>query len=360
MPPVSELDVTTSYRDIFRGVALFQEIKAVQSFTSTGAIENRQSQTETQRLLGVHFLGASPEDVSPFVLALATDSARAATADSTAAATAVAATRMLATAVDSATLKVPSIAGRPVLTGTIVDSLNRPLAGAELRRRNDVFLALTDALGRFTIEGLRDTAVILVRARGYAPAAFSIALPAKGIRRVMLVLSPDGVALAPVVIAESSVPREAPSDFLDRRAHGQGTYFTSEDIAKAKPHKISDMLRRVAGLKIQMKGEIYGNRGMASVNEGTNACMHGLAIFVDDTQIGGGDMGDPTSHIGDQTRTTAEYVGPNSDLRSQLDALNPEDVAAIEVYNGPATVPARLKNAASACGAVYIWTKAVR
>jgi hypothetical protein len=360
LPPVAGLDVTSNYRDIFRGVSLFQEIRAVQAFISTGAIENRQHQTETQRLLGIHFLRGSPEDVSPLVFALAADSARAATADSVAAATAVATARARAATADSAALKVASMAGPPVLTGTVVDSLNRPLAGTELRQRDDVFLARTDALGRFTIGGLRDTAVILVRSVGYAPAAFSVALPTSGSRRVKIVLTPDGVALAPVVVAESSVPREAPSDFLDRRSHGQGTYFTSEDIAKAKPRKISDMLRRVTGLRIQMKGEIYSNRGMASINEYTNACMHGLAIFVDNTQIGGGDMGDPTSLMGNQTRTTPEYVGPNSDLRSQLDALNPDDVAAIEVYNGPATVPAKLKNAASACGAVYIWTKAVR
>lgn len=296
-PPVAGLDVTTSYRDLFRGVSLFHEIKAVQSFTSTGAIEQRHHQTETQRLLAVHFLRTSPEDISPLVLALSADSARAATADSVVAATAVAAARARAAA-DSAALRVVSVAGRAVLTGRLVDSLNR--------------------------------------------------------------LRPDGVALAPVVVAGSSGPREAPADFMDRRAHGQGTYFTSEDIAKAKPRKLSDLLSRVTGLRIQMKGEIYSNRGMSSINEGTNACMHGLAIFVDNTQIGGGDIGDPTSLTGNRTRTIPEYVGPNSDLRSQLDALNPEDVAAIEVYNGPATVPAALKNAASSCGAIYIWTKAAK
>lgn len=357
MPPVAGLDVTTSYRDVFRGVSLFQEVKSVQSFTSTGAVENRQHQTETQRLLGVHFLRGSPDEVSPLVVALAADSARAAAADSAAAANAVARARAAA---DSVALKVASMVGRPVLTGTVVDSLNRPLAGTYLRNRHDVFLARTDALGGFTIEGLRDTAVVLVRSPGYAPAAFSVALPATGARRVRIVLTTDGVALAPVVVAESDPPREAPSDFLDRRSRGQGTYFTSEDIAKAKPRKISDMLRRVSGLRIQMKGEIYSNRGMSSINEGTNACMHGLAIFVDNNQIGGGDKGDPTTLVGDQTRTNPEYVGPNSDLRSQLDAIDPAEVAAIEVYNGPATVPAALRNAASACGAIYIWTKAVR
>ena len=285
-PPVAGLDVTTSYRDVFRGVSLFQEIKSVQAFTSTGAIENRQHQTETQRLLSVHFLRGSPEDADPLVLALAADSARA--ADSAKALAAVATAR-LRTSADSSRVAVAS----KILSSNVIsaDSLQHPLA--------------------------------------------------------------------PVVVAQS-VPQEVPSDFLNRRAHGQGTYFTSEDIAKAKPRKISDMLRRVTGLRIQMKGEIYSNRGMASINEGTNACMHGLAIFVDNTQIGGGDMGDPTSLMGDQTRTNPEYVGPNSDLRSQLDAIDPRDVAAIEVYNGPATVPATLKNAASACGAVYIWTKAVR
>jgi hypothetical protein len=356
-PPVAGLDVTTSYNDVFRGVPLFREIKSVQSFTSTGAIENRRQQTETQRLLGVHFLRGSPDEVSPLIAALAADSARA---DSATAAATLAAARARAAAADSAALKVAAQAGPPILVGTVVDSLDRPLGGLELRSREDVFLGRTDPLGRFSIAGLRDSAVILLRSRGYHAAAFSIALPQGGIKRVKLVLSREGVALAPVVVAESDPPREAPSDFLDRRSHGQGTYFTSEDIAKAKPRKISDMLRRVSGLRIQMKGEIYSNRGMASINEGTNACMHGLAIFVDNNQIGGGDMGDPTTLMGDQTRTNPEYVGPNSDLRSQLDAINPSEVAAIEVYNGPATVPATLKSAATACGAVYIWTKAVR
>jgi hypothetical protein len=357
VPPVAGLYVTTSYRDVFRGVSLFNEIKSVQAFVSTGAVENRRHQTETQRLLGIHFIQSSPGDVSPLVAALAAESARVALADSVEAATVVAAARARAAA-DSVALKVASAPAHTILAGTVVDSLDRPLAGAELRRRNELFLARTDALGRFSIDGLQDTTIILVRSGGYAPAAFSVVLPPGKTHRVKIVLTPEGVTLAPVVV--EGVSAEAPRDFLARRAHGQGTYFTSEDIAKAKPRKISDMLRRVTGLKIQMKGEIYGNRGFSSINDYTNACMHGMAIFIDNTHIGGGDMGDPTSTTGDQTRTHAEYVGPASDLRSQLDAINPDDVAAIEVYPGPATVPASLQGAATACGAVYIWTKGSR
>lgn len=62
-PRVGALEVTTTYRDLFAGVALFDEISSVETFERERPADPLQRHIETQRLLGVKFLAASPQDL---------------------------------------------------------------------------------------------------------------------------------------------------------------------------------------------------------------------------------------------------------------------------------------------------------
>ncbi len=59
-PPVAALEVSATYRDLFKGVAIFDRIRSVQHFPHERPTDAIQTQTEEQRLLGVKFLGRSP------------------------------------------------------------------------------------------------------------------------------------------------------------------------------------------------------------------------------------------------------------------------------------------------------------
>ena len=50
--------------------------------------------------------------------------------------------------------------------------------------------------------------------------------------------------------------------------------------------------------------------------------------------------------------------GPNSgEELFNINSIPPSQIAGIEVYNGPATMPAKLSGPRMACGLVVIWTK---
>jgi hypothetical protein len=58
-PPVATFRVTTFYRDLGPGLRLFDSAQSVQSFPRVRPTDAIQRETESQRLLGVHFLGDS-------------------------------------------------------------------------------------------------------------------------------------------------------------------------------------------------------------------------------------------------------------------------------------------------------------
>ena len=60
-PPVAGLEVTTTYKDLFRCVSLFEGITSEQVFYRGRPTDAVQTQSEFQRLLSVVFIGRSPE-----------------------------------------------------------------------------------------------------------------------------------------------------------------------------------------------------------------------------------------------------------------------------------------------------------
>jgi hypothetical protein len=62
-PPVRNLEVTTTYREIFPGVAVVGEVRSVQNVTATTSILSRTVRlTERQQLVDVRFLRGQPGD----------------------------------------------------------------------------------------------------------------------------------------------------------------------------------------------------------------------------------------------------------------------------------------------------------
>ena len=122
------------------------------------------------------------------------------------------------------------------------------------------------------------------------------------------------------------------SGFLDRLQNGFGHFITEEMIQQRQPGRVADLLRVIPGLRVVPAGAL-GSRVLISRFQGRfgGACQPKL--FIDGI-----------------------VVTPNGPL--DLDRfLTPEDVVGIEVYRGPAEMPARFGGAASACGVIVVWTK---
>lgn len=61
-PPVGRLEVTTTYHELFPGVTLFSDISSIETYARDRPTDAFERHTEHQRLIGVKFIGRSPQD----------------------------------------------------------------------------------------------------------------------------------------------------------------------------------------------------------------------------------------------------------------------------------------------------------
>lgn len=134
-------------------------------------------------------------------------------------------------------------------------------------------------------------------------------------------------------------PENLPATFLRRsRIKGTGTFLTSKDIERLNPPHTPQLLARISGGDIRDIGGgtsvIVGPRGTRmsmSSSVPNQLCVIGLA--VNDTHVPAG-----------------------FDLKS----IKPEDIAAIEYYRGPASIPLELSAQMQTdpdCGVFVLWLK---
>lgn len=134
-------------------------------------------------------------------------------------------------------------------------------------------------------------------------------------------------------------PENLPQAYLRRsRIRGTGKFLTSRQIEVMNPTHTPQLLARVSGGDIRDIGNgnsvIVGNRGTSMSMMGSvpnQLCIIGIAI--------------------NDVRVPSGY-----DIRG----IRPEDIAAIEFYNGPSSIPLELGGTASAdanCGLFVVWLK---
>lgn len=127
--------------------------------------------------------------------------------------------------------------------------------------------------------------------------------------------------------------------FLRRsRIRGTGKFLTAREIARMNPSHTPQLLARVSGGDIRDIGGgnnvIVGNRGTRMTMAGgmtSQLCVIGLAV-------------------------NDVHVPAGYDIRG----IKPEDIAAIEFYNGPSSIPLELGGTMQGdanCGMFVIWLK---
>ena len=124
---------------------------------------------------------------------------------------------------------------------------------------------------------------------------------------------------------QSEDPHLARRGFYQRRAAGKGWFITHTDPAMARSRRVSDVLRLAPGVNVIERGS-----GVLAVS-GRSAGQCPLAIFAD---------------------------GAYTTIRN-VDELSLGDLAALEVYRGPAEVPAGFHAPMydRTCGALLVWSR---
>jgi hypothetical protein len=178
--------------------------------------------------------------------------------------------------------------------------------------------------------------IVTVSRLGYSPTRQAVDFDAGSAVAHTFSLQPEAVSVTGVSVrADRRDPALDRIGFYERLHMGGGSYLSADRIFDIRPSRTLDLFRHVRGFAVN-----YDRRGNPYLTTTRGAsgfarqCTSPL-VYVDGMKLGGRG-GDVTDAIG---------------------AIEPEDIAAIEAYAGPASIPAQYNPTGSACGAVLIWMR---
>ena len=227
-----------------------------------------------------------------------------------------------------------------LLFGVVTNLSGLRVAGVELTIANSALRAVTNDSGEFAFDAPPTGRVRLTARRlGFKPLEKGFKIDPGESRRVDFELEgiPD-VLDTVTVVGRGGNNRMA--EFWNRRMVGNGAFITRDEIERRKPYRPSDLLRTVAGVRvntgdmtdhpvIQMGRSVVGPVTRRANQMSAGECR--VNYYLDGSWVAAG-----TFHIDD---------------------LSPSSIEAIEIYRGPAEVPAKFRQRETACGLIVIWTR---
>jgi hypothetical protein len=220
---------------------------------------------------------------------------------------------------------------RAALVGLVRDSGGAPIPGVEVRLSGIDFAAgRTNDSGGFRLMGLAPgRASLTVRRLGFAPATIEMRLRPGQTDSVVVALTAVASALPGVLVEDDYEARSHRilAGFWERRSHGFGNYVTRAEIEKRDPQEFVDIARMIPSVNVQTRN----GRKVIRFNRGGTGRDCPPQYFVDGMRI---EAGSP-------------------------DEFTPQDVEAVELYSGPATIPPQFtaRPYSYTCGAIVVWTR---
>ncbi len=225
-----------------------------------------------------------------------------------------------------------------VIDGAVTDTALRPVAMAEIAiLRTDIKLQ-TNSSGRFRfVDVPAGQYLLIVRRLGYRPISAIIEVARADTVRLSYTLEPVTHALDRVVITEERRSLRM-MEFEERRRQGQGFFITQDMIEKRNLPVSADYLRLSTTVALAPS---HNNSGISDL------------VAVSKREAG--------SIYGDGAGACAMQIvidGVPMPPRFPLELLpNPRELAGIEIYSGPATVPAQFSGLDRRCGMIIFWTR---
>ena len=237
----------------------------------------------------------------------------------------------------------PSALAAQAVRGRVVDlALHAPVAGAEVVVTDTsgtlVRRALTDVDGTFQLDRVPIGLLTLqVSALGYAATADRL-VPFDGQSLFLEIgLNPAPVGTDGIVVSVTpQKPHLRLNGFYDRMRRGHGDFLGPEDVAARSVVRPSELLARVGSIKMVAGREpiLIRNQRYPPLTCVPNLYIDGAAVRLD-TRIR--DIWDPDAF---------DNVMPPA-----------EQIEALEVYPGGASMPSKWRSSSSSCGAIVVWTR---
>ena len=188
---------------------------------------------------------------------------------------------------------------------------------------------LSNAEGRFHLAGVPPGRhVVEVKHPDRAPLAFPVLFEPGKTMELSIRLETSVVPLEELVV-EGRRPDHPikMTGFYQRLQSGQGHFITRDEINKREPRIMTDMLRKVPGLRIVCD---FGKCSAQTFQESrriVGSCP--IQYFLDGVPF-----------LGD------------------IDELTPDQIEGVEIYRGSASIPPEYNRGSAMCGVIAIWSRA--
>ncbi|PYP68562.1 MAG: hypothetical protein DMD26_01600 [Gemmatimonadetes bacterium] len=225
--------------------------------------------------------------------------------------------------------KTTIVRGRSRVTGKILNKYGQPIVGARVELQNTGAATKTRANGDFTLDSLPSgTQTLEIRQLGFAPTEVAVELSAANPQNVTVKMTDYVPVLSEMRVTANREHGLSDVGFADRKKSGMGYYLDADQLKTRQTVQFSDMLRTVPGVRVQPGGN--GTNVITSSRNPTGGCV---TFYVDGAPWQQMTPGDLDTYV------------------------RPEEVAALEVYNG-STTPAQFQQPGlTGCTTVVIWTE---
>lgn len=238
-------------------------------------------------------------------------------------------------------------------TGRIVeDRTGAPLAGVEVSIAALSLSATTDSSGRFAFDRLAAGAHKLSARRiGFEPLLTTITVPAATSEEHLLRLVVASTELAAVKVTASLVDRRLSLFESHRTSNNGGSFLTTEQLRKERGRPLADVLQGVVG------SDIVRGRGSAAFF----ATRRGYDSFLNMPKARPADRARGASsglcYAAVVVNNVFVYRGDEDEELFDLNQFPPDDIIAVEVYKGGATMPLEYNTTRKTCGLLVVYTK---
>lgn len=236
------------------------------------------------------------------------------------------------------------------LVGRVLDDATQgPVPEATVVLRDSTGRALasqvTDDDGRFRIPhpGRGQRFTLTVEHVAFATSEGGVRFPPTEQVLVEVLLARQAIELDPIIVRERRRRGLLDVGYYDRRARGGGVFVDRREIERRRPTRITDLLRGRAGIRVVSMGfGAFDVRFLQQVSFQYTPERCQPAVWID---------GGLAREGGSLPARGQRPVVPLSSL------ISPEQVEAIEVYDGTAGVPREYAGANAPCGVILIWTR---
>jgi hypothetical protein len=230
----------------------------------------------------------------------------------------------------------------PVLRGTIQDTAGKPLDGALIEIVGAQKRMFTSASGSYRLDEIKPGKYWVVARRiGYTPLQTAMTLGLGEDREVIFQLEPLAHVLPEELVrGDDREWQKRYGDFAARSRGAFGYFLTRDDIQRARPLYLGDVVRRYLPF---IRSDLYFT-----------------PAFADFSRSMSGVQGFDVSSRYRSNQACAPLVSLNGGMPNGIFAVNdfrPEMVEALEVYKGTRMVPAEFSGYDTRCGLVVIWTR---